>query len=113
MRCSRPRGRTASASRSRCCRKGRSSLTAEDTPAALALAHAIERVTGAPAAFEFCPGLLEIRFYAAQGVPAFAYGPGVLAVSHGPKEFVKMDRVVECAAIYALAAADLLAPRRA
>lgn len=93
--------------------EGASSLTPEDAPAARALARAVERVTGAPAAFELCPGLLEIRFYAAQGVPAFAYGPGVLAVSHGPKEFVKMDRVVECAAIYALAAADLLAPRRA
>ncbi|MDE3156749.1 MAG: ArgE/DapE family deacylase [Acidobacteriota bacterium] len=93
--------------------EGRSSLTPADTPAAQALAAAVEQVTGRTAAFELCPGLLEIRFYAAQGVPAFAYGPGILAVSHGPKEFVRMDRVVECAAIYALMAASLLAPEPA
>jgi len=33
--------------------------------------------------FELCPGLLEIRFYAEQGIPAFAYGPGLLSVAHG------------------------------
>ena len=46
-------------------------------------------VTGAAPEFEPCPGLLEIRFYAERGVPAFAYGPGLLAVSHGPQEFVE------------------------
>jgi len=91
--------------------EGRSSATGGDGPAAQALARSVEAVTGRPAVFELCPGLLETRFYAARGIPAFAYGPGVLAVSHGPQEFVKMDRVVECAAIYALTAADLLAPR--
>ena len=90
--------------------EGRSSLTPADAPAAQALARAVEQVTGTPVAFELCPGLLEIRFYAARGLPAFAYGPGILAVSHGPQEFVRMDRVVQCAAIYALAAAELLAP---
>jgi hypothetical protein len=28
-----------------------------------------------------CPGLLETRFYAAHGIPAFAYGPGLMTVS--------------------------------
>ena len=60
--------------------------------------------------FEMRPGLLEIRFYAAQDMPAYAYGPGLLAVSHGPKEFVHPDRIVECAAIYACTAATLLKP---
>ena len=55
-----------------------------------------------------CPGLLEIRFYAERGVPAFAYGPGLLTVSHGPDEFVPIDRIVECAQVYALTAARLL-----
>jgi acetylornithine deacetylase/succinyl-diaminopimelate desuccinylase-like protein len=53
-------------------------------------------------------GLLETRFYAERGVPALAYGPGILAVSHGPQEFVKVSRMVECAKIYALTAAVLL-----
>ncbi len=55
-----------------------------------------------------CPGLLEVRFYAERGMPAYAYGPGLLAVSHGPKEFVHADRIVECAAVYARTAAAVL-----
>jgi succinyl-diaminopimelate desuccinylase len=88
--------------------EGRSCGVAEDNPVAQALAHNIARVTGKSAQFEMCPGLLEIRFYAERGVPAFAYGPGLLTVSHGPNEFVPIDRIVECAQVYALTAADLL-----
>jgi hypothetical protein len=58
-------------------------------------------ITGKALRFEMCPGLLEIRFYAAHHRPAYAYGPGFLRVSHGPKEFVHSDRMVDCAAIYA------------
>ena len=80
----------------------------EDAPLGAALARNIREVTGSEARFEMCPGLLEIRFYAERGVPAFAYGPGLLSVSHGPHEFVTIDRVAECAAVYALTAADML-----
>ena len=55
-----------------------------------------------------CPGLLELRFYAQKGIPSFAYGPGLLSVSHGPNEFVKINEIYNCAAIYALTAAQLL-----
>ena len=89
--------------------EGRSSLTSLDTPVARTLAESIREVTGEPAPFEACPGLLEIRFYAERGVPALAYGPGILAVSHGPQEFVKVSRMVECAKIYALTALRMLA----
>jgi succinyl-diaminopimelate desuccinylase len=58
-----------------------------------------------------CPGLLEIRFYHRQGIPAYAYGPGLLSVSHGPNEFVKVKDISTCAAIYALTAARLLSQR--
>jgi acetylornithine deacetylase/succinyl-diaminopimelate desuccinylase-like protein len=88
--------------------EGCATSTSRETPAAQALGRSIEQVTGKPAAFELCPGLLETRFYAERGIPAFAYGPGLLAVSHGPHEFVKLDRLVECATIYAVTAADLL-----
>jgi len=77
-------------------------------PLARALDASIREITGEPAAFETCPGLLEIRFYAERGVPALAYGPGILAVSHGPQEFVKISRMVECAKIYALTALRVL-----
>lgn len=79
------------------------------TPLGRALGRHVREVTGKAAKFELCPGLLEIRFYAQQGIPAYAYGPGLLSVSHGPKEFVDTDRIVDCARIYARVAATMLA----
>jgi succinyl-diaminopimelate desuccinylase len=90
--------------------EGRPSGTSEATPLGQALSTHVRAVTGKTPKFEMCPGLLEIRFYAVQGMPAYAYGPGLLAVSHGPKEFVHTDRIVECAAIYARTAATVLKP---
>jgi acetylornithine deacetylase/succinyl-diaminopimelate desuccinylase family protein len=89
--------------------EGLPSGTREDEPLGRSLKEHVRAVTGRAPAFEMCPGLLEIRFYAEQGMPAYAYGPGLLAVSHGPREFVHVDRIVECAAIYARTAASVLA----
>ena len=83
----------------------------EDEAGGLALAHAIQEVTGSPARFELCPGLLETRFYAARGVSSLAYGPGLLSVAHGPNEYVDLRRVIECAGIYALAAMKVFKAR--
>jgi succinyl-diaminopimelate desuccinylase len=91
--------------------EGRASNVAANDPLGAALAGAVEAVTGRAPKFEMCPGLLEIRFYAEGGIPAFAYGPGLLTVSHGPNEFVPVERVVECAQVYALTAARLLGRR--
>ena len=66
------------------------------------------RVTGKEPSFEMCPGLLETRFYAARGIPAFAYGPGLVTVSHGPNEFVPIRNISQCALIYALTAVEML-----
>jgi acetylornithine deacetylase/succinyl-diaminopimelate desuccinylase family protein len=90
--------------------EGRPSGSSEAAPLARALATQVRAVTGKAARFEMCPGLLEIRFYAEQGMPSYAYGPGLLSISHGPKEFVDTDRIVDCAAIYARVAATVLAP---
>ena len=90
--------------------EGRPSGASETTPLGKALRAHVRTVTGKAPKFEMCPGLLEIRFYAEQGMPAYAYGPGLLAISHGPKEFVHTDRIVECAAIYARTAATVLEP---
>jgi succinyl-diaminopimelate desuccinylase len=87
--------------------EGRSCEVAEDGKLGQALARSIQAITGKAPQFEMCPGLLEIRFYAERGIPAFAYGPGLLTVSHGPHEFVPIDRIVECAQIYALTALEL------
>lgn len=77
-------------------------------PLGVILSRHIASVTGKEAAFEMCPGLLETRFYAARGIPAFAYGPGLLTVSHGPNEFVPIRNIAECATIYALTAAEMV-----
>jgi len=85
-----------------------SSACPADEPTGEALARAIQQVTGKTTQFCICPGLLETRFYGAAGVPAYAYGPGLLTVAHGPEEFVDLRRMSECAAVYARTAQELL-----
>jgi succinyl-diaminopimelate desuccinylase len=88
--------------------EGAASGANQDEQLGKSLARNAERITGQAPQFEMCPGLLEIRFYAQRGIPAFAYGPGLLSIAHGPNEFVSVDRIVECAQIYALTAAEVL-----
>lgn len=82
--------------------------TDETHPVSRALAESIELVEGTPPRFEMCPGLLEIRFYAARGVPALAYGAGGLDVAHQAGERVETAALARCAAAYAVTAARLL-----
>jgi acetylornithine deacetylase/succinyl-diaminopimelate desuccinylase-like protein len=82
-----------------------SAATDADGPAGRALAHAAAAVEGAAPRFLLCPGVLETRWYAQLGIPAFGYGPGRLDVSHGPHEHVDEDALRRCAAVYALFAA--------
>lgn len=79
-----------------------------DSKLARCLSASLSEVTGKDARFEMCPGILEIRFYDQVGVPALAYGPGLLSVSHGPDEFVHRDELEVAANVYALTAARLL-----
>jgi succinyl-diaminopimelate desuccinylase len=88
--------------------EGTSAFCEEGGPLRRALSRSVHTVTGIAPSFEMCPGLLEIRFYASQGMPAFAYGPGLLSVAHGPSEYVDLRRIVETAAIYALTAIEML-----
>jgi succinyl-diaminopimelate desuccinylase len=88
--------------------EGRAAGSSAEEKLGRALAQSVMAVTGEAAQFEMCPGLLEIRFYAAMGIPAYAYGPGLLSVAHGPNEHVDLRKVRECAAIYALTAIETL-----
>lgn len=81
--------------------QGRPSATSAKVPLARALATSVRSVTGKAARFELCPGVLETRHYAALGVPALAYGPGLLSISHGPNEFVSIPKLLDCAEVYA------------
>jgi succinyl-diaminopimelate desuccinylase len=89
--------------------EGYSSGVSEENPIARVMAETIEAVTGARPAFEMCPGILETRWYARKGIPAFAYGPGYLEVAHGPNESVEIELVYQHTLLYALVAARLLA----
>lgn len=77
-------------------------------PAAVALARCAAAVEGVAPHFELCPGVLDTRWYAQLGIPAFAYGAGRLGVSHGPDEYIDEAAMRRCAAVYALYAGDLL-----
>jgi succinyl-diaminopimelate desuccinylase len=86
-----------------------SASTDEAHPASVTLARCIGQVEGAPPRFELCPGVLETRWYAPLGIPAYAYGAGRLDVSHGPNEFIDEAAMRRCAAVYALFAGEMLA----
>jgi acetylornithine deacetylase/succinyl-diaminopimelate desuccinylase-like protein len=86
----------------------RAAATSAENKLGVILSRHTANVTGRQPSFEMCPGLLETRFYAARGIPAFAYGPGLLTVSHGPNEFVPIRNLSQCALIYALTAAEML-----
>lgn len=79
-----------------------------ETDVGRALAAAVAEVEDRKLTFELCPGLLEIRFYAGLGVPAYCYGPGRLDLAHGPDEQVEVGALERCAEVYALAALDVL-----
>jgi acetylornithine deacetylase/succinyl-diaminopimelate desuccinylase-like protein len=88
--------------------EGDSSGVPEDHPVAEAIAETIQTVMGERPAFEMCPGIVETRWYARKGIPAFAYGPGRLELAHGPNESVDMALVYQHTLLYALVAARLL-----
>lgn len=89
-----------------------SSASPDDGPLATALSESVAAVEGAPPAFELCPGVLETRWYAHLGIPAYAYGPGLLEVAHGSDEYVEIAAVVRCAEVYARTIERMLTPDR-
>ena len=88
--------------------EGESASAPIDHELARVLAESINAVRSKKSPFIMCPGLLEIRYYLKQGIPAYAYGPGSLDRAHHPDEFVDIERAIDCATVYALAAWRLL-----
>ncbi|AHH99020.1 M20 family metallopeptidase [Kutzneria viridogrisea] len=74
-------------------------------PIAQKLAASVAEIEGTAPTFELCPGILETRWYAQLGVPAFGYGAGRLDVSHGPGEYIDEAAMRRCAGVYAMFAA--------
>lgn len=88
--------------------EGESSAASLKSPLASALKKSVAEIRGKDPCFELSPGLCEIRFFNNRGIPAYAYGPGLLEVSHGPEEYVEISDLLNCAAVYALTALRLL-----
>jgi succinyl-diaminopimelate desuccinylase len=55
-----------------------------ETDLGRALAAAVAEGEGTDLRFELCPGLLEIRFYASLGLPAYCYGRATSRCRMGP-----------------------------
>jgi acetylornithine deacetylase/succinyl-diaminopimelate desuccinylase family protein len=89
--------------------EGQSAVAPTHTPLGQTLAQTAKDVTGTRPRFELCPGVLETRFFINRGIPAYSYGPGLLEISHGPHEYVDLNAVLNCTAIYALTALRLMA----
>ena len=77
-----------------------SAASPADGPVAEALAAAVADVEGERPRFEMCPGLLETRWYAQRGIPAYAYGPGALEVAHQADEHIEIPRLLRAVEIY-------------
>lgn len=86
-----------------------SASTRRDQPTGDVLARCIRSMEGELPRFELCAGILETRWYAQLGIPAYSYGGGSLDVSHGPREFIDEAKMRRCAAVYALFAQEILA----
>jgi succinyl-diaminopimelate desuccinylase len=90
----------------------------QDAPSAVApadggfvrtVAGAVAAVTGTPPTATCCPGVLETRVYDQLGIPAVAFGPGLIERMHGPDEDVPTANLVAGANIYVEVAARLAA----
>ncbi len=88
--------------------EGESSTADPNSPLAIALKDTVERLKGKRPSFELCPGLCEIRFFNNQGIPAYAYGPGLLEVSHGPNEYVRISDMRMCSEVFIRATLRLM-----
>jgi acetylornithine deacetylase/succinyl-diaminopimelate desuccinylase family protein len=80
--------------------EGESSQADPRSSLAVALRDTVGEVTGTCPPFELCPGLCEIRFFNRLGIPAYAYGPGILEISHGPNEYVSIPDVLSCTEVF-------------
>jgi succinyl-diaminopimelate desuccinylase len=86
-----------------------SAVTRADGDFVQTLAAAAAAVTGTPPTVTCCPGVLETRVYDRLGIPAVAFGPGLIDRMHGPDEDVPVANLAAAAAIYVDVAAELAA----
>jgi succinyl-diaminopimelate desuccinylase len=86
-----------------------SAVSPADGDFAQTTAAAVARVTGTRPGLTCCPGVLETRVYDQLGIPAVAFGPGLIERMHGPDEDVPVENLVAAAGVYVEVAAGLAA----
>jgi succinyl-diaminopimelate desuccinylase len=86
----------------------RSAVTPADGPFVGTVAGAVKAISGSSPSLTCCPGVLEVRVYHRLGVPAVAFGPGLIERMHAPDEDVPIANLVAAAEIYADVAATLV-----
>jgi succinyl-diaminopimelate desuccinylase len=86
-----------------------SAVTPADGEFVRTVVAAVAAAAGTPPTVTCCPGVLEIRVYDRLGIPAVAFGPGLIDKMHGPDEDVPIANLVAAATIYAEAGAALAA----
>jgi succinyl-diaminopimelate desuccinylase len=91
--------------------EGESSNASSEHDLAKSIEESIRNIVGQRPRFSLCPGLLETRYYVRNGIPAYAYGPGLLARAHHPEEFVYVERILDCTVVYALTALRMLSAK--
>ena len=72
------------------------------SPLVRTVQEAVRIVSNRRAELSMCPGCLETRIYSNLGIPAVAYGPGLLTQMHGPQEHVPIDNLLEATTVYAI-----------
>ncbi len=84
--------------------------TPADAPTRRAVADAIQRVFGRPAAIVASPGTYDQKHVVRRGgvTDCVAYGPGILELAHRPDEHVRLDDLVNATKVMALATLALV-----
>lgn len=85
----------------------RNAVTPPEGEFVQSVAAAATMVTGERPSVTCCPGVLETRVYNRLGIPAVAFGPGLIERMHAPDEDVPVANLVDAARIYARVAAAL------
>jgi succinyl-diaminopimelate desuccinylase len=78
----------------------RSAVTPADGDFVQTVAAAAASVTGTAPTVTCCPGVLESRVYDRLGIPAVAFGPGLIERMHAPNEDVPVANLAAAAATY-------------
>lgn len=74
-----------------------SAMTSPESDFVQAVSGAAAAVTGSAPSVTCCPGVLETRVYSRLGIPAVAFGPGLIDRMHSPDEDVPVANLFDAA----------------